>query len=80
MTKRLILFLVAVATLSLAMQGDSLIAENAPKIVRLAILTDVHVSPGIPNEEKLREAVAEINATDVDAVLWTGDLTNEGSD
>ena len=80
MTKRLILFLVAVATLSLAMQGDSLIAENAPKIVRLAILTDVHVSPGIPNEEKLREAVAEINATDVDAVLLTGDLTNEGSD
>ena len=66
--------------MSLAMQGDSLMAEHATKIVRLAILSDVHVSPGIPNEDKLREAVAEINATDVDAVLLTGDLTNEGSD
>jgi len=49
-------------------------------VVKLAILSDVHVTPGNANEGKLREAVAEINASQVDAVLMTGDLTNEGSD
>ena len=47
---------------------------------KFAILSDIHVTPGNANEGKLKEAVAEINATDVDAVLMTGDLTNEGSD
>ena len=69
--KRLMTFLVAVVVLSLAVQGG---------VVRLAILSDIHVTPGNANEGKLREAVAEINATDVDAVMLTGDLTNEGSD
>ena len=64
-------FLVAVVVLSLAVQSG---------VVRLAILSDIHVTPGNANEGKLREAVAEINATDVDAVMLTGDLTNEGSD
>ena len=49
-------------------------------VVRLAILSDVHVTPGNANAGKLREAVDEINLTDVDAVMLTGDLTNEGSD
>jgi len=61
----------ALLALSIAGQGG---------VVRLAILSDVHVTPGNANEGKLREAVAEINATDVDAVMMTGDLTNEGSD
>ena len=69
--KRLMVFFVAAMVLSLAMQGG---------VVRLAILSDVHVTPGNANEGKLREAVAEINAADVDAVMLTGDLTNEGSD
>ena len=69
--KRLMLFLLVVVTLSLAVQGG---------VVRLAILSDVHVTPGNANEGKLREAVAEINATDVDAVILSGDLSNEGSD
>ena len=69
--KRLMTFLVAVVVLSLAVQSG---------VVRLAILSDIHVTPGNANEGKLREAVAEINATDVDAVMLTGDLTNEGSD
>ncbi|MBR3101077.1 MAG: PQQ-binding-like beta-propeller repeat protein [Muribaculaceae bacterium] len=47
---------------------------------KFAILSDVHVTPGNVNDGKLREAVAEINAGDADAVLMTGDLTNEGSD
>ena len=70
MFRRLTIFIAAVA-LSLAAQGG---------VVKLAILSDVHVTPGNANEGKLREAVAEINATDVDAVMLTGDLTNEGSD
>ena len=69
--KRLFSLFIAVLVLSLAMRGG---------VVRLAILSDVHVTPGNANEGKLREAVAEINATDVDAVMLTGDLTNEGSD
>lgn len=71
MMKRYFTLLLAVVTLSLAVQGG---------VVRLAILSDVHVTPGNANEGKLREAVAEINATDVDAVMLTGDLSNEGSD
>lgn len=47
---------------------------------RFFILTDVHVTPGNPNEAKLREAVDEINNSKADAVLILGDLTNEGSD
>jgi len=47
---------------------------------KFAILSDIHVTPGNANEGKLREAVAEINASDVDACIMTGDLTNEGSD
>lgn len=71
MNNRLFLTQLALFVLSLTMQGG---------VVRLAILSDVHVTPGNANEGKLREAVAEINATDVDAVMLTGDLTNEGSD
>ncbi len=47
---------------------------------KFAILSDIHVTPGNANEGKLKEAVVEINASDVDAVMMTGDLTNEGSD
>ena len=65
------IFLVTAVALSMAMQGG---------VVKLAILSDIHVTPGNANEGKLREAVAEINAADVDAVMLTGDLTNEGSD
>ncbi|MBQ9555571.1 MAG: PQQ-binding-like beta-propeller repeat protein [Muribaculaceae bacterium] len=72
MKKQRFLLLLAMAALALAMQAG---------VIRLAILSDVHVSPGNANEGKLREAVAEINATPgLDAVLMTGDLTNEGSD
>lgn len=47
---------------------------------KFAILSDIHVTPGNTNEGKLKEAVVEINASDVDAVIVSGDLTNEGSD
>ena len=69
--RRYIVLLLAMVLLSFAVQGG---------VVLLAILSDVHVTPGNANEGKLREAIAEINGTGVDAVLLTGDLTNEGSD
>ena len=69
--RRIVALLVAVAIVSVTLQAG---------VVRLAILSDVHVTPGNLNMNKLTEAVTEINATDVDAVMMTGDLTNEGSD
>ncbi|MBQ0069056.1 MAG: metallophosphoesterase, partial [Bacteroidales bacterium] len=47
---------------------------------KFAILSDIHVTPCNANEAQLRKAVAEINASDADACIMTGDLTNEGSD
>lgn len=47
---------------------------------RIAVLSDVHVTPGNANDTMLRKAVDEINATDFDFVVMNGDLTNEGSD
>ena len=47
---------------------------------RIAVLSDIHVTPGNANEEQLRRAVDEINAGDFDFVVVDGDLTNEGSD
>lgn len=48
--------------------------------VKITVLSDVHVTPGNPNDGKLREAVAEINANDSKLVVMNGDLSNEGSD
>ena len=47
---------------------------------KFAIFSDIHVTPGNANEAKLKAAVAEVNKSDVDYVLVSGDLTNEGSD
>lgn len=47
---------------------------------KFAILSDIHVTPGNANEAKLIAAVDEINASDADVVIMSGDLTNEGSD
>lgn len=65
--KSVILFLAFVCCLSLQAQ-------------KFAILSDIHVTPGNANEQQLKAAVNEINASNVDYVLTTGDLTNEGSD
>ncbi|MBQ4008341.1 MAG: metallophosphoesterase, partial [Muribaculaceae bacterium] len=43
---------------------------------KFAILSDIHVTPGNANEAKLIAAVDEINASDADAVILSGDLTN----
>ncbi|HEY8968420.1 MAG TPA: PQQ-binding-like beta-propeller repeat protein [Puia sp.] len=48
--------------------------------LRIAFLTDIHVSPGAPSEANLENIVAEINAGDYDLAVVTGDLTNTGLD
>jgi len=50
------------------------------KTVKMAILSDIHVTPGNENDVALKKVVAEINASDADVVVLNGDLTNEGSD
>ena len=58
--------------LSLGMQAQS--------VFRFAHLTDLHLSPNNPNPtEDLLRSVAQINAADnIDFVLVTGDITEEG--
>jgi len=60
-----------VCLLSLGMQAQSF---------RFAQLTDLHLSPNNPNPtEDLLRSVAQINATEnIDFVLVTGDITEEG--
>jgi len=47
---------------------------------KMAVLSDIHITPGNASEPHLREAVREINAGDYDLVIVAGDLGNEGSD
>lgn len=48
--------------------------------IRFAFLTDIHVVPGNEQEKALQRAVDEINTSNFDFVVVTGDLTNMGSD
>lgn len=48
--------------------------------IELAILSDLHVTPGSRAAAMLKDAVNEINNSKADAVVVCGDLTNEGSD
>lgn len=63
--------------LALALTVLCVVSLSAQKF---AILSDIHVTPGNTNETKLKAAVEEINNSDVDYVITSGDLTNEGSD
>lgn len=47
---------------------------------RIAVLADVHVTPGNECEKMLQEVIKEINQSDAQIVIMNGDLTNEGSD
>ena len=68
MKRTLFTLLLAVATLAASAQ------------TRIALLADLHVSPGNRNSQKLKEVVEEINASAAQIVIVAGDLTNEGSD
>lgn len=67
MYKKLLMLLALVVTIQI----------NATEI---ALLTDIHVTPGNANEGKLRDAVDEINRSNAQIVILSGDLSNEGSD
>ena len=62
--------------LSLAAIATAFVANSQ----RIAVLSDVHVTPGNMCDSMLRVAVAEINKNDFDLVIVDGDLSNEGSD
>lgn len=60
--------------------GLAAFAAMALQAQRFAVFSDIHVTPGNANDKALREAVAEVNRGEYDAVIVNGDLTNEGSD
>ncbi|MBQ8502228.1 MAG: PQQ-binding-like beta-propeller repeat protein [Bacteroides sp.] len=74
MNKKVIIFILTMCLLlPLSMQAQQ-------DVFRFAQLTDLHLSPNnpAPTEDLLR-SIAQINATDnIDFVLVTGDLTEEG--
>ena len=74
------MILAAAAAMLLGLTAYARQAESDERPVRIIFLCDLHVSPDTPSEERLRRAVRKINATDADAVIVAGDLTNEGSD
>lgn len=47
---------------------------------RIAVLSDIHVTPGNAADSALRVAVDQINHEKLDGVIVNGDITNEGSD
>ncbi len=54
--------------------------ETASDTLRIAFVTDIHVTPGNEQDSLFRLAVAEIDGSDCDAVICGGDLTNMGTD
>ena len=73
MIKRIFILTMMIGLLSFWGQAQSV-------SFRFAHLTDLHISPNNPNPtEDLLRSVAQINATDnIDFVLVTGDITEEG--
>ena len=64
-----------------ALWASSAFPAPAPcDTLRVAFLTDIHVTPGNTQDSLLRIAIDEINASTCDIVLLGGDLTNLGSD
>ncbi|MBR4994969.1 MAG: PQQ-binding-like beta-propeller repeat protein [Alistipes sp.] len=47
---------------------------------RIALLCDLHISPGNRNEQMLKAVIEEINADPTQIVVVAGDVSNEGSD
>lgn len=74
--KRLLNNLTIAACIAFSTVTTNVEAKN----VRIAVLSDVHVTPGNAADSLLRLAVKEINAQPFDIVIVNGDLSNEGSD
>ena len=73
MNRRFFKIILLICLLPLAVQAQQ-------GTFRFAQITDIHFSPNNPNPtEDLLRSVAQINATDnLDFVLVTGDITEEG--
>ncbi len=72
--KGLFLFILSLVSLCLGAQiqaGDTL---------RVAVFTDLHISPGAPADENLTQAVENVNKSDYAFVIVDGDVSNVGSD
>ncbi|MBQ0080801.1 MAG: PQQ-binding-like beta-propeller repeat protein [Alistipes sp.] len=54
--------------------------QGAEKTFRIAVLTDLHVTPGNANDKKIDIAIDEINNDKLDLVVIDGDITNFGLD
>ncbi|HVW60380.1 MAG TPA: PQQ-binding-like beta-propeller repeat protein [Puia sp.] len=54
-------------------------SDNIPQL-RIAFLTDIHVSPGAASEPNLENIVSEINEGNYDFAVVTGDVSNSGLD
>lgn len=64
-----------------ALWASSAFPAPAPcDTLRVAFLTDIHVTPGNAQDSLFRVAVDEINTSPCDIVIFGGDLTNLGSD
>jgi outer membrane protein assembly factor BamB/predicted MPP superfamily phosphohydrolase len=66
--------------LSSVLPGFSQQENAAERGLRIAFLTDIHVSPGAVSESNLENIVAEVNEGDYDFAVVTGDLSNSGLD
>src|SRR5258707_11583753 len=64
--------------LSFDIQGFA--QADADRGLRIAFLTDIHVSPGAVSEPNLENIVTEINEGDYDFAIVTGDVSNSGLD
>ena len=56
------------------------VTDEEDEELRVAFLTDLHVTPGNDNDKMIDHVVDEINAEDYDLVIIGGDMTNMGSD
>jgi len=69
-----------ISLIAIASPGFSQNPDPGDRSLRIAFLTDIHVSPGAASEPNLENIVAEINKEDYDFAVVTGDLTNTGLD
>jgi hypothetical protein len=61
-------------------QTQSLSQTQPTQTLRIAFLTDIHVSPGAVSEPNLEKIVSEINTGHYDFAVVTGDVSNSGLD
>src|ERR1700754_1692772 len=54
-------------------------SQSTPAL-RIAFLTDIHVSPGAVSEPNLEKIVSEVNTGHYDFAVVTGDISNSGLD